>query len=53
MGLPTFVALNLVTQVNKIGDYGIDIPVMFQKVFHGLGTMGEAYSIKLKPGTQP
>ena len=26
---------------------------MFPKVFHGLGTMGEAYSIKLKPGAQP
>ena len=26
---------------------------MFPKVFQGLGTMGETYSIKLKPGAEP
>ena len=26
---------------------------MFPKVFQGLGIMGEAYSIKLKPGAKP
>ena len=53
LGLPIIIALNLVTRVSEISDYGVDIPKMFPKVFHGLGTMGEAYSIKLTPGAQP
>ena len=53
LGLPTIIALNLVTRVNEISDNSTDIPKMFPKFFQGLGTMGEAYSIKLKPGVQP
>ena len=42
LGLPTIMALNLITRVNEVSDYSIDIPKKFPKVFQGLGTMGEA-----------
>ena len=53
LGLPTIVALHLVARVNEISDFTQDMPKKFPKVFQGLGTMGELYSIKLKPGAQP
>ena len=53
LGLPTIIALKMVSRVNEISDYNLDIPKKFPKVFQGLGTMGEPYSIKLKPDTQP
>ena len=53
LGLPTIIALKMVSRVNEISDYNLDIPKKFPKVFQGLGTMGEPYSIKLKPDAQP
>ena len=53
LGLPTIVALNLVARVDEISDYAQEIPKKFPKVFQGLGTMGEPYTIKLKPDAQP
>ena len=53
LGLPTVMALNLITIVNEISNYNLDTPRRFLKVFQGLGMMGVAYSINLKPVTQP
>jgi len=53
LGLPTIMALNLITRVNEISDCNLDISRKFPKVFQSLGMMREAYSIKLKPDAQP
>ena len=37
--LPTIMALNLITRVNEISDYNLDIPSRFPKPFQGLGIM--------------
>jgi len=33
LGLPTVMALNLITRVNEISNYNLDIPRRFPKVF--------------------
>ena len=53
LGLPTIVALKLVARVNEISDHSQLISKTFPKVFQGLGTMGDPYTIKLKPEAQP
>ena len=53
LGLPTIVALKLVTRVNEISGHSQLISKTFSNVFQGLGTMGDPYTIKLKPDTQP
>ena len=53
LGLPTIVALKLVARVNEISDHSQLISKTFSKVFQGLGTMGDPYTIKLKPDAQP
>ena len=44
---------NLVARVDDISDHTQEIPKKFPKMLQGLGTMGEPYSIKLKPDAQP
>ena len=58
LGLPAIVSLELVKRVCATGvepepDEAADIKARFPKVFNGLGTMGEEYTIKLQEGAKP
>ena len=54
LGLPTITSLSLVKQVDRITEEESSTWMSrYPKVFTGLGTMGEAYEIKLKPNAQP
>ena len=54
LGLLAITSLNLVSQVDSITKEEQSARMSrYPKVFIGLGTMGEAYEIKLKPNAQP
>ena len=56
LGLPSIVSLELVKRVCATGvepELVADIKACFPKVFNGLGTMGEEYTIKLQEGAKP
>ena len=53
LGLPTIVRLKLVARVNKISNHSQLISKRFSKIFQGLGTIGDLYTIKFKSEAQP
>ena len=54
LGLPTIMALNLAAQIAvTTKEDRSDILKQFPKVFQGLGTLGDEFTIKLKPGATP
>ena len=52
LGLPAISSLQLASTVDMCED-GADIMQRFPSLFHGLGTLGEPYTIKLREGVQP
>ena len=52
LGLPAITALNLAVQVDAT-TRDTELKEKFPAVFHGLGNLGEAYEIKLKPDAKP
>ena len=55
VGLPAIAALGIVERVDAVKSESKepDIVREFGGVFHGLGTLGEEYNIKLKEGAVP
>ena len=53
LGLPTIIALNLVTRLDTVTDIPGDIPTQFPSLFSGLGNLGDEYNILLKPDAKP
>ena len=54
LGLPTIMALNLAARIAATTkEERSDILKQFPKVFQGLGTLGDEFTIKLKPGATP
>ena len=53
LGLPAFVALNILTQVNAVHRVDNPIAKWFPELFHGLGKTKGGYKIKLKPKAKP
>ncbi|ETW98423.1 MAG: hypothetical protein ETSY2_42830 [Candidatus Entotheonella gemina] len=54
LGLPTIMALNLAARIETTTkEERSDIFKQFPKVFQGLGTLGDDFTIKLKPGATP
>ena len=51
LGLPAITSLQILRRVNAI--QGEDVRRQFPSVFHGLGTLGDPYQIKLKEGAIP
>ena len=53
LGLPAITSLQLVCRINKIICDAQTIHAKFPSLFRGLGTLGDAYTIKLKEDTVP
>ena len=53
LGLPCIIALNLVSRVDSTTDYTAMIEEKFPSLFRGLGTLGDPYTIQLKPDAKP
>ena len=53
LGLPAITSLQLLKKVNATYTGVEDIKHRFQKIFHGLGNLGEEYTIKLKEDASP
>ena len=53
LGLPCIIALNLVSRVDSTANYTAMIEEKFPSLFRGLGTLGDAYTIQLKPDAKP
>ena len=53
LGLPAITALQLLHRVDATQASTCDIRERFRSVFHGLGNLGEEYTIQLKEGAVP
>ena len=56
LGLPAIRALNLIVRVNAVsGSTDVKTAIMeaYPTLFHGLGTLGDAYEIQLKENAKP
>ena len=53
LGLPAITSLQLLQRINATHAADTDIRKRFQKVFTGLGTLGEEYQIQLREGAMP
>lgn len=53
LGIPAIQALKLLVRVNAVDGYANDIYQCFPHLFRGLGTIDEAYHVKLKPDVTP
>ena len=53
LGLPGIVALSLVARIDSITDYTVMVEEKFPSLFRGLGTLGDPYTIQLKPDAKP
>ena len=53
LGLPAITSLQLVCRVNEMICDAQTIQARFSSLFRGLGTLGDAYKIKLKEGATP
>eukprot|EP00731_Ephydatia_muelleri_P002769 Em0001g2769a len=56
LGLPAIRALNLIVRVNAVsGSTDVKTAIMeaYPTLFHGLGTLGDAYAIQLKENAKP
>ena len=53
LGLPAITALKLIQRVDATYSGKEDVLERFPKVFTGLGTMGEDYTIRLEEGARP
>ena len=56
LGLPAIRALNLIVRVNAVsGSADVKTAIMeaYPTLFHGLGTLGDAYEIQLKENAKP
>ena len=53
LGLPAITALQLLCRMDNVHTEQLDVRKRFPKQFHGLGTLGEAYTIQLKEGAVP
>ena len=53
LGLPCIIALNLVSRIDSTTNYTAMIEEKFLSLFRGLGTLGNPYTIKLKPDAKP
>ena len=53
LGLPAIKSLQLLQKINSVSSLQQNIRERFPKVFSGLGTLGDPYTIKLKEGAKP
>ena len=53
LGNPAIQALKLLVRINAVDEYTNDIYQRFPQLFQGLGTIDEAYQVKLKPNVTP
>ena len=53
LGLPAIKALKLVARVEDINLADNDVCSRFENLFHGLGNLGDPYTIQLKEDAQP
>ena len=53
LGLPAIISLCLLCRINEMTCDAQSIQVNFPSLFKGLGTLGDAYTIKLKEGAVP
>ena len=53
LGIPAIQALKLLVRINAVDEYTNDIYQRFPQLFQGLGTIDEAYQVKLKPNVTP
>ena len=53
LGIPAIEALKLLVRINAVDEYTNDIYQRFPHLIQGLGTIDEAYQVKLKPHVTP
>ena len=53
MGLPAIEALELAARLDSTDSYQARIVTEYLSVFHGLGVLGESYTIDVDPEAKP